>query len=193
MLADGAGATLPVMTDAGATPDLLPLADDEACAAAIGEIARIDADLQRIEADKNDAVQAAAKVAEDKAAPLSTRRLLVARSIEAYCVAERARLTDGGKRKTAPFPTGECQWRKGRDSILIEASESDAIVKKLKGMGKAFARFIRVREEPSRTAIGNATDGEKARLRKIKGITFKPGAEIFEVKPAALPLAERPV
>jgi phage host-nuclease inhibitor protein Gam len=180
------------MTADAATPELIPIADDDACAAAIGEIARVDADLQRIEADKNQAVLAAAKSAEDKAGPLSAQRVLLERSVEAYCTANRDRLTDGGKRKFAPFATGEGQWRKGRDSVDIDDAESDAIVKKLKAMGKAFARFIRVKETPSKTAIGAATDAEKVRLRKIKGLSFKPGAEIFEVKPAALPLAERP-
>ncbi len=178
------------MNDA-ATSDLLSLADDDACASAIGEVARIDADLQRIEADKSQSVQAAAKEAEDKAGPLSARRQLLERSVEAYCTQHRDRLTDGGKRKFAPFATGEASWRKGRDSVLVDPDQAGAIVKKLKTMGRAMMRFIRSKEEPSRSRMAGASDEEKARLRRIKGITFKPGVEIFEVKPAELPLVER--
>ncbi len=173
-------------------PELVPLADDEACATAIGEIAQIDSDLQRIEAGKAEAIQAAAKKAEDKAGPLSTRRQQLIRRIEAYCVANRARLTDDGKRKFAPFATGEAAWRKGRDSVTVDAAESDMIVKKLKGMGRVFVRFIRSKEEPARNLLMAATPEEKAKLRRIKGITFKPGEEYFEVKPVAVPLTDRP-
>ena len=45
---------------ADTAPELIPFADDDACACAIDDLARIDAELQRVEADKSEALQAAA-------------------------------------------------------------------------------------------------------------------------------------
>lgn len=175
-----------------AAPETPLFADDQACADAIGRVAEIDRDLQRIEAGKNEAVATAAKAAETLAEPLIGARIVLVARVEAYATAHRVRLTDGGKRKTAPFTTGEGVWRKGRDTVSIDATEADAIVKKLKGMGKGFLRFIKVTESLKKTALNDATDDEKARLRKIKGLAFIAGAESFAVEPIALPIAERP-
>jgi phage host-nuclease inhibitor protein Gam len=184
-----AGPILAAMSDS----ESLALVDDDACAAAIAAVAEIDRALLRVEADKNEAVAVAAQRAEDQAGPLIEKRAILVRSVQDYCEQHRARLTDNGKRKFAPFPTGEGVWRQGRDTVDIDPAETEALVAKLKAMGKAFLRFIRVSESLRKTALNDATETEKARLRKLKGLRFVKGEESFAVRPLALPLAERPV
>lgn len=172
--------------------DLRRLKSDTDCADAIGRCGEIDRDLKRIAADKDAAVAAAARAAEDAAEPLIVERQRLEAAIRAWCEKHRDRLTDGGRRKTAPFPTGECAWRKSRDTVDIDEARKDRIIAALKRMGDRFRRFVKVSETVSKTAIAGATDEEKARLKRVAGISFRPGAEGFSVSPVELPLAERP-
>ena len=176
------------MTD---SPALSELADDAATAAAIDRVGAIDRDLQKIEAGKAKRVADASREAEEKAGPLVTERNDLVARIRAYAETHRRRLTDGFKRKTAPFTTGECEWRLGSGRVVVDDDPTlkSKIFEKLRKLGG----FIRTKEEIDRAAIGRALRADpKAPVGKVPGISLEPATESFTVKPVSAELTERP-
>jgi len=171
-------------------PSPEPLADDAACAAAIARIGALDGLLTKISADKDAAVAAAAAKAEAKAAPLDAERARLAAAVEDYCDLNRARLTEHGTTKTAAFTTGECSWRKGADAVEVDSEQEKRIIARLKAMGKAFRRFVKITEAVSKTALKAATEEERRKLARLPGLAFKAGEERFAISPVALPLVQ---
>jgi len=166
------------------------LADDEACAAAIARIGEVERALQRIEASKAKHVADAASEAEEKATPLQNERAELEAQIRAYAEAHRQRLTDGFRRKSAPFTTGECEWRLGTGRVIVDdrPEMKPKIFERLKKLGG----FIRIREEIDRSAIGKALRADpKAPVGRVPGISFEPPVESFVVKPTGAELVER--
>jgi phage host-nuclease inhibitor protein Gam len=179
------------MNDLASLPAAPPIASDDECASAIARKAEIDRDLARIESGKSAAVAKAGKPYEDRATPLLAEKAALEARIEAYSVANRDRILVPGK-KHAEFPTGEVGWRDGRPSVEIDEANAHKIVAALKGIRGWYKRFVQVTEKPSKSKIGAATPEEKAKLAKIKGITFVPAKESFWIKPTGSELAERP-
>jgi phage host-nuclease inhibitor protein Gam len=166
------------------------ITDDDACAAAIGRLGEIDRGLTKIETTKSAAVAAAAKTAEDAAGPLVSEKAELEARIAAYCSANRRRLTSEGKTKTVPFATGEVSWRLGKEKVEIDDSLKEKLIATLTKL--RLGRFIKVSRSISAQAILAATDAERKRLARLKGLTFVPAAETFSIKPVAAALAERP-
>jgi phage host-nuclease inhibitor protein Gam len=106
--------------------------------------------------------------------------------VESYCEQHRSRLTDNGKRKSAPFAAGEGIWRKGRSTVEIVEDLKEKVLSALKKKG--LQRMIRVKEEINKTAVQN----EAELVKGIKGLSVMPGAESFSVKPVGAELVERP-
>ncbi|BAQ16897.1 host-nuclease inhibitor Gam family protein [Methyloceanibacter caenitepidi] len=163
-----------------------PIKNADACAAAIADIGGIDRDLAEIQKDLDTKVAVLKKEAEDKAAPLTTKREELAAGVETYCTANRAALTDSGKRKFGEFPTGKVSWRKGADKLEIDKTRLDKIIEALKG--KKLARFLRVKTEID----ANAIKKDPAKIKGIRGLKIVPGAESFSIEPTELPLTEKP-
>ncbi|MBN8994323.1 MAG: host-nuclease inhibitor Gam family protein [Rhizobiales bacterium] len=171
--------------------DALPvLPDDDACAAAIGRMGEIDRDLAAIEAKKSAAVSAATKIAEDSATPLQGERAELEAKVAAYCAANRPRLTSEGKTKTVTFATGEVSWRLGKEKLQVDDSMVDKLLAALTKM--RLGRFIKVTRSISTQGILAATEAERKRLARLKGLAFVPPGESFTIKPVAAALADRP-
>lgn len=162
-------------------------ADDAACADAIARLGAIGRQLDKVETDKSKAVAEASKRFEDQATPLVDERAALERQVEAYCVANRARLTQDGKSKTAAFTTGSAAWRSGRQQVQVDRELEAKILATLKKRG--HLDLIRVREDLLLTEIGKPASKDK--IKGIKGITVVPGKESFSIAPLAAELVER--
>ncbi|MCX5495795.1 host-nuclease inhibitor Gam family protein [Kaistia dalseonensis] len=161
------------------------LGDDEACATAIARMGQLDRELAVIEAAKAEAVERASVLAEKSAEPHIAERAKLFEAVKIYCVENRDRLTDGGRRKTAPFTTGEAAWRLGRQRINIDSTLKEKIIALLKKRG--LSDLVKTKEDIDVTALGKAKD----KVKGIKGITFVPPAEDFSVSPITAELVER--
>lgn len=176
------------MSDPTKAADLTPIETDEAAADAIEAIGKLDRDLARIEATKSQAVATAARNAEDRATPLLDQRRALADKVEAYCNANRERLTNGHRSKTAEFTTGSCAWRKGRGRVVVEPTLQEKILDRL----KQLSGFVRVKEEIDVAAVGKSlAEDKQSPLKRIKGLRYEEGRETFTVKPTAAELVER--
>ncbi|BCP53750.1 hypothetical protein K32_23670 [Kaistia sp. 32K] len=162
-------------------------ADDAACAHAIARLGALIRQLGKIETDKSQAVADASKRFEDQATPLVDERVSLAKQIEAYCVANRARLTKEGKSKTAAFTSGSAAWRSGRQKVQIVPELEAKILATLKKRG--HLDLIRVREDLLLTEIGKPASKDK--IKGIKGISIVPGEESFSISPIDADLVER--
>ncbi len=161
------------------------IADDDACATAIGRMGELDRELALIATTKAEAVEKASTAAEKAAEPLITERASLFEQVRAYCAANRLRLTNDGRSKTATFPTGSTAWRLGRQRVSIDTVLKDKIIALLKKRG--LSDLIRTKEDIDTTALGKAKD----KVKGIKGITFVPPEEDFSVTPVTADLVER--
>ena len=168
-------------------PTAAALADDAACAAAIGGIGALDVQLTRIEATKASQVAAAAKEAEDRAAPLQAERAALVGQVSGYAVANRVRLTENHKSKTVKFPTGEVSWAAGRGRVVIDPALKAKVLDRL----KKLTGFTRTKVEPDVTAIGKSLrEDDKSPLRRIPGLSLEGTGEQLTVKPVSAELVE---
>ncbi len=163
------------------------ITSDEACAVAIARVGELDRDLARIEQTKSAAVSRAAAEAEARAKPLQEERASIAARVFAYADEHRDRLTEGGKRQNAPFPSGKVEWRKGRPSVQAEPAALEKAIARIRAVG--LDRFLRVKTELDKVAILK----EPALLKehRVRGITIVPGEETVSVSPLAATLAEQ--
>lgn len=95
--------------------------------------------------------------------------------LQAWCEANRAELTNGGKVKTASLVTGEVQWRQRPPSVRI--SKSEVVLETLARLG--LSRFIRTKEEVNKDAILDEPDA----IKGVAGITVVTGVEDFVITP----------
>lgn len=171
---------------------LLPattIMSDIACATAIERIGWIKRQLTDIETRHAHVVAVAKAAAEAAATPLLNECTVLEDKVAAWCNQERDRLTRNKATGTAEFASGIVHWRKGRDTIDLDDSLKDKIVAALKKM--RLSRFIKKTEAPSKQKMHGATEAERVRLAKIKGVTFVKGEEAFSIIPAGAELAER--
>ena len=167
-----------------AASDIDELADDAACEAAIGRLGEIERELAKIEAAKSAAVARETSNAEAKATPLQSEQLVLTSRVEAFCVANRKRLTDDGRKKTVTFKSGEACWKKLRGRVVLDDTLLEKIVAALKKKG--LKRMIKVTETVIKTAVINEPD----KVKGIRGLAIEEGAEAFSVTPIAAPLAD---
>lgn len=97
--------------------------------------------------------------------------------VQVWCEANRDKLTNGGKVKTANLVTGNVMWRNRPPSAAIRGA--DSVIKVLRAHG--LERFIRVKEEVNKEAILN----EPEAVRGIAGIRINTGTEDFVIEPFA--------
>ena len=119
---------------------------------------------------------------EEQAEPHKTAITALSKGVEIWCAAHRAELTDGGKRKTSAFATGEVRWRMTPPKVTVRNPE--AVLARLREMGAE--RFIRVAEEVNKEAIlaePGFVDGY------VPGVTITQREE-FEVVPHQAELSE---
>jgi phage host-nuclease inhibitor protein Gam len=180
------------MNDVAALIPDSPLASDAEAAADIARLGAIGHELARVETRKSEAVAAATKAAEDKATPLLAEKAALEKRVEAYCVAERARLTKKGETKTVEFSTGAVSWRTGVETVEFDRTLKKNILLALRKIPGFLKRFTVTKVELSKTKMKAAIDTERAKLAKIRGVTFVPPGESFSIQPAGAELAARP-
>jgi len=154
----------------------------EQVTAAIAEIGGHITARTRIEADMADEIARIRARFEVLAEPHNRAISALSKGVEVWCAAHRAELTEGGKRKTAAFPSGEVRWRMTPPAVTVRNAET--VIARLKEL--RAHRFIRVKEEVNREAIlaePGVVDGV------VPGVTITQREE-FEVLPHMPELAE---
>ena len=149
----------------------------------------------RLEAEMND------RVAEIKAqfeAAAASRTDVINRcqaALKQWADANRADLTEGGKRKSFKLPAGEIGWRKKKARVVLGKKKAlEGIIAQIHAMslhakGVAMATllgFIRTREEINKEAMLAAPDIAGT----IPGVKIKAGGEEFFVAPIELELTK---
>jgi phage host-nuclease inhibitor protein Gam len=157
---------------AAAVPQEFAVADR-----AVAELGRTRREIARLETEMNEGLALLKAGYERQAEPLLAREAVLLAGIEAYCAANRDRLTNGGKVKTIPFTSGSAKWRMRPPGVTIRAIE--ATIARLKEAG--LTRFLRVKEEINREAIL----ADPAAVAGIATIAVGSAGEDFIVEPLA--------
>ena len=165
------------------------------CAAEIRAIGDLQRGITRQQADMNDAIAVITARHQPELERLGAEVKRRAAGVQAYCEANRAELTDGGRVKFANFLTGEVTWRQRPPSVKI--TKVEAVIKTLKALG--LGRYLRTKEEIDKDAIlaahsaaksTPATDpargqlvAEAEKLASVSGIELVTGLEDFAIVP----------
>jgi phage host-nuclease inhibitor protein Gam len=159
-----------------AAPQLpVPQSDVEA-AAAIARIGELMREVERIKAEGDDKLAVIAAEVNARATPVRAVLKAEIEGLKTYCEANRSRLTDGFKRKTATFETGTAAWRARPASVSLR-DKVDEIIARVKTLG--LARFLRTKEEIDKEAMLK----EPEIARSIVGVTIGSAGEDFVVEP----------
>ncbi|EFN7493379.1 host-nuclease inhibitor Gam family protein [Escherichia coli] len=146
--------------------------------AVITDIKRIG-DLQReasrLETEMNDAIAEITEKFAARIAPIKTDIETLSKGVQGWCEANRDKLTNGGKVKTANLVTGDVSWRQRPPSVSIRGV--DAVMETLERLG--LQRFIRTKQEINKEAILL----EPKAVAGVAGITVKSGIEDFSIIP----------
>jgi phage host-nuclease inhibitor protein Gam len=146
--------------------------EGEAWIRQIGEHRR---EVVRIETAMNDEIGRIKAEHEDFARPYREDIEALLKGLQAWAVAHRDELTDGGKRQSAELATGVISWRLLPARVTIRKAE--AVIEALKKLG--LTRFLRIKEEINKEAM--LEDQEAARL--VPGVTIGSAGEHFNVEP----------
>jgi phage host-nuclease inhibitor protein Gam len=117
---------------------------------------------------------------EAEAQPIGAEIVALSKGVEIWCSVHRQAITEGGKRKTVAFSTGEVRWRMTPASVSVRNVE--AVLETLRAL--QLTRLIRVKEEVNKEAILAEPDA----VRGVAWITISQREE-FEVLPHADELA----
>lgn len=180
------------MNDLAPLPGDLLVDSDATCSLAMERLGAVRRDRARIATTLAELVAAATKTAEDEATPLIAEEAALEARIAAWCSAERARLTGNNSTKTVGFSSGTVSWRLGKPKVQIDEALKEFIVVQLRKTRGFFDRFTVQTVAPSKAKMMAATEPEKAKLAKIRGVRFLPGEEAFSIVPAGAELAARP-
>lgn len=153
---------------------VVPQSRDEA-EAWIRQIGDHRREVVRIETAMNDEITKIKAAHEDSAKPYRDDIEQLLAGLQAWAVAHRDELTNGGKRQSAELATGLISWRVQPPKVTIRKVE--AVIEALKKLG--LTRFIRTKEELNKEAM--LDDAEAARL--VPGVTIGSSGETFNVEP----------
>lgn len=113
----------------------------------------------------------------EQAKPFHDEIAMRTEGLRMWAEANRASLTQGGRKKTVPFASGEISWRARPPAVRIAGAA--AVIERIKAL--KLLQFLRVTEEPNREAML----ADPAAARAIEGVSIASAGEVFEVKPAA--------
>lgn len=99
----------------------------ESAASAVAAIGIANRELQRINADMNDALAACKEAYEIEAEPYRLRIQELTDGLQIFAEANRAALTNGYKVKTVALTTGEITWRMNPPSVRLTDTEENVI------------------------------------------------------------------
>ena len=152
----------------------IPQSQDEVSTAikAVGDVSR---ELTRLQTAMNDSIATITQDYQPTLDGLKGRLQSLQGGIQVWCEANRDKLTNGGKTKTANLITGNVLWRQRPPSVRIRGEESVLdMLRKLQ-----LARFIRNKEEVNKEAILS----EPKAVAGIAGISVVTGIEDFFIEP----------
>lgn len=158
----------------------VPQHKDEAVAYVklIGDLQR---DRQRIKADLDDQIVRLREAAQARLTPIEEEITSISSGVHTWAEANRDRLTNNGKIKTANLLTGELRWRTTPPACkLVRVKEA---LEEL--LAKGLKRFIRTKEEVNKEAI--LADPEA--VRECRWIEITQGEE-FVIVPFETELEE---
>ena len=122
----------------------------------------------------NDAIVKLKEAPESAAAPRAEEIAALTEGLRTWCEANRAALTDGGKRKSADLGTGRIEWRRSPPKVMLRGVE--AVIAAIKKLGQPFIRTI---EEVDKEAML----GDPAKARLVPGVSVGSEGEFFAVEP----------
>lgn len=126
----------------------VPQNKDEAVAY-VKRIGDLQRERQRLKADMDDQITAIREQFQKLLTPLEEDITAISSGVHTWCEANRDRLTNGGKVKTANLLTGEVRWRVTPPACkTVRIKEA---MEELKALG--LSRFIRTKEEINKEAI----------------------------------------
>lgn len=147
----------------------------------IREIGERQREIIRIETAMNDELATVKERYEAEAQPHQARIDALTQGLLVWSDANRDALTQGGKTKTAVFPSGEVAWRMRPPSVRVTGQEAVLDILRRSGL----VRFIRTKDEVNKEAILN----EPAAVASVPGISIQQG-EDFVVTPFQAELSE---
>lgn len=159
--------------------------DDNEANAMIDELGAVRRDLELAKLAKEEELAAVRARHEAGAEPLKALENELRDGLEVWSMANRERLTEGGRRKYAQFPAGFIRWRARPPKVILKKGFGEGAVielMKLAGLG----RFIRQKEELNREAML----AEPEAAREVAGVSIASDGEDFVVEPHEEELAK---
>lgn len=153
----------------------VPQSDAEADAL-IRRVGAASRQLQLIEQSMQAAIARHKQSAEDQAAGPKADLKAMVKALSVWGAANRARLTEGGRRQKAVLPSGAIAWRQRPPSVRIQ-NVATVLAEILR---RGDRQFIRIKEEINKEAM--LADPETA--RQVPGVSIGSAGETFTVIPA---------
>jgi phage host-nuclease inhibitor protein Gam len=154
----------------------------ESAAAAIAAIGIANRELQRINADMNDALAACKEAYEMEAEPYKLKIQELTDGVQIFAEANRATLTNGYKVKTVALTSGEITWRMNPPSVRLTDTEENVIAACEAAGLREFVRYT-----PSVNREAMKANPEEA--KHIAGVRIGQ-SEAFVVTPFEAELSE---
>jgi len=110
----------------------------EDAATRIGVIGNLRRQLQAIEAEQSEAIAVIKKQAEARAAGIKSMLAQEEPAVQAWCEANRSKLTLSGKKKSYDFGSGVVRWRQRPPAVRLRGISD--VVDRLRSLG--FNEFL---------------------------------------------------
>lgn len=157
-------------------------ADDIECDSYILELGALHRELQKLEAEMNDALAKAKADYEAQAEPQRQRLTSLHGAIETYCTEHRARLTRDGRSKSYRFGNGEIGWRIRPARVTIRRAKN--ALAWLVDAGAAFKKLLRVKHQIDKEAMLRWPE----LASQVPGVMVGSAGEQFSVTPNGMKL-----
>lgn len=160
--------------------EAVPAARDQAEATAwVARIGELQRQQKVIEAALAETISLATARADAETMPLTAEAERLHRGVQLWAEANRASLTDEGKRKTVTLTSGVVCWRLPPPKVTL--SNVEAVMQELRD--RHLQKFIRTKQEPNKEAML----AEPGLAALIPGVRIGAGSEQFVIEPAEAP------
>lgn len=160
------------------TQSIISVQSEAEAVTKIREIGDMEREKKRLETEMNDKIAELQESYKHKVAKLDAGIAERTGSVQIWCEANRAKLTDNHRVKFADLATGTVKWRISTPSVtisgkadVIERLQSDANLK----------RFVREKLEINKELI--LQHAELFESNQVHGIKIKQGEEYFTIEP----------
>ncbi len=142
----------------------------------LGEIGAMQRLVATLDTKMNSELAALKQIYEDEAAPHVAAEKALTEGLRIWADANRAALTDNGKRQFARMSTGEIEWQRLPAKVHIGCV--DKVIESIRALGLG-ERFLRVKVEINKAAMLN----ERATASEIPGVVIRSEGETFTPRP----------